>query len=167
MASRGGGTVRRIWKALATAAGLVAVLAGVGSASGGTGEDGVFVLVGRDDRRGSADVGFVVNGTSVRGLYPGATKTITLRVRNPYPFKLTVDALGGKVVRASRRGCAPTAANVVVNAYRGKLPITVGPHSDAVLPGGLPIVMPSGASPKCSATSFDIALRGHGKKAAR
>jgi hypothetical protein len=154
------------WKPVATIAGLLGLVGSLGSA-GWDGDDAHPMILVGNSRGPGADVTFTVLGTPVRGLYPGATKKVVLRVRNPYPFKLSIESLGGRVTGTSRRGCAPTSANLVVRPYEGTLPVTVKPRSEAVLNGGLPVGMPRGATVKCADTRFSIALTGRGRKIAQ
>jgi hypothetical protein len=60
-------------------------------------------LVSRDGHRPDAE--FTVEGTSVRGLYPGAVREIKLSITNPYRFDLQIRSLSGRV-RATSRGAA-------------------------------------------------------------
>ena len=60
--------------------------------------------------------GFGIKATPVAGLYPGATKTLTLRVTNPYGYSIRVLPVKAAVVRTTNRaGCLGIAANVTVS----------------------------------------------------
>jgi hypothetical protein len=157
---------RETWKSIASVAGLVGLVGTLVSASWGGDDAHSLILVG-NSRGPGADVAFTVLGTPVHGLYPGATKRVVLRVRNPYPFPLRIESLGGKVTGTSRRGCAASSANLVVRPYAGRLPVTVRPRAEAVLGGGLPVSMPRDTTVKCADTRFLIALSGKGRKEER
>jgi hypothetical protein len=160
--------MRRLLTATATMAGLVGLLAAFGPTRAPNADASTLSLVSQSDRRGhQPDVRFTVEGTSVRGLHPGAVKAIKLKIINPYGFALRVHHLGGEVTGTSRRECVANSTNLQVRQYSGRLPFTVPARSRAVLTGSLPITMPRQASPKCADTRFTIALSGTGTKATR
>src|SRR4249920_992361 len=57
-----------------------------------------------------------VTSVPVTGLYPGAARTLTVRIKNPYSWKIKVPSLKAKVSAAtSRPGCAGIPANLVLS----------------------------------------------------
>jgi hypothetical protein len=158
----------RLRTAAAGAAGVVGLLAAFGPARPPSVDEPTVYLVSRNDHRGyHQQVQFTVEGTSVRGLYPGAVKEIKLKISNPYSFALRIHALSGKVTATSRRGCAVSAANLRIMDYTGRLPVTVPARSRTVLTGAMPVTMPREATAKCADTRFTIMLSGTGAKAPR
>lgn len=112
------------------------------------------------------DLRFIIEGSSVGGLYPGKTKEIQLYVANRHGFAFRLESLDAKVISTSRRQCVPTGTNIVVKRYAGKLPLTMRANERTKI-GKLPVMMPKDASPKCSDTKFVISLSGTGSKAGR
>jgi hypothetical protein len=108
-----------------------------------------------------------VEGKAVNGMYPGATKQVKLTVVNPYDFHLRLQSLGGKIAKTSRRGCAPTAANLEVRGYSGTLPVDIRPRSRTALAGGIPVMMPRSATAECADVKFFLTLSGIGAKVSR
>ena len=160
--------MRRMRTATAALAGLAGMLAAFGPARPQRADEPTLFLVSRDDRHGyRPDVEFTVEGTSVRGLYPGAVKNIKLSIVNPYGFALQIRSLTGKVRATSRRECAVSSDNLQVRNYTGRLPYTVPARSRAQLNGSLPITMPRQATARCAGTRFTIVLSGTGTKASR
>lgn len=52
----------------------------------------------------SSEPQFTVRG-SVRGLYPGKRKSVTLKVKNPQPYRIKVKMLRVTVGRSNKPGC--------------------------------------------------------------
>jgi hypothetical protein len=138
--------------------GLV-VAAGLMPRSGST------VLVGRSESHGQ--VQFEVEGEPVGGLFPGGHKQIKLSVVNPFGYRLRLVSLTGRVVSTSRTGCPATSASIVVESYRGRLPVTLNARSRTKLAGSIPITMPKDATPRCSSTRFVLSFTGAGEKVSR
>jgi hypothetical protein len=160
--------MRRLRTAAAAAVAMVGLLAAFGPARPQSADEPTLFLVSRDDRHGyRPDVEFTVEGTSVRGLYPGAVKNIKLNIINPYGFALQIRSLTGKVRATSRRECTVSSDNLQVRDFTGRLPYTVPARSRAQLSGSLPISMPRQASARCAGTRFTIVLSGTGTKASR
>jgi hypothetical protein len=124
-----------------------------------------MVLTGRG-HTGYGPHAFVMNGSSVTGLYPGTVRNVGLRLVNPYGFDLRVETVRGLVVASSRRGCRPIAANLVARSYVGTLPVIVPAHGEKKA-GSIPIHMPTKASAACEKTTFTIRLIGSATKARR
>lgn len=150
---------------LGATAGLAGLLAVFGPSEPSEAANQTMVLAGETNRY--QQLQFTVQGTSVRGLYPGAVKQIHLKIINPYGFDLTIQKLQGKVETASRRECSPSAENIQIGEFTGRLPFVVPARSRATLSGALPITMPKWATAKCADTRFKIALAGTGAKASR
>ena len=113
------------------------------------------------------DIRFVLTGEPVKGLYPGAVRSIKVTVANPFGFPIVLRGLGGTLVETSRRGCPATPATLRVRGYSGRLPIEIKPYARRRLPGHLTAVMPVDATPKCANTRLVIALSGTGSRAGR
>lgn len=124
-----------------------------------------IVLVGD---RAEQDTGyhFDIKPSSVRGLYPGATRPINLVFTNSYAFPLRVTSIKGELVSSSKRGCRPTASNLKVSPYSGRLPLTVPPQS-RVDAGHLDVRMPNSVVDACQRAEFTIRITGYATKAAR
>ena len=125
------------------------------------------MLLTHGDRAHYGSVRFTLAGQPVTGLYPGATRQIKVTVTNPFEFALALRSLNGRVAGTARRACAPSAANLRVGDYTGRLPIIIKPYARLTLPGAIPVTMPRGATPKCADTRFTIALAGAGGKVGR
>ena len=110
---------------------------------------------------------FTVTGRPITGLYPGATRQITVTVVSPYRFPLVLHEVSGRLVSTSRRGCPATSASLRITPYRGRMPFTVAPAARTTLPGSLTVTMPRTATPKCANSRFTIALTGTGRRADR
>lgn len=152
----------------AATAGMVGLLAAFGPPQPQDAGAPTLSLISRDDHRDHRpDVEFTVEGTSVRGLYPGAVREIKLSITNPYRFDLQIRSLSGRVQATSRRGCAVSRANLQIREYTGRLPYTVPARGRAHLTGVLPIAMPRQATARCAGTRFTIVLSGTGTKATR
>jgi hypothetical protein len=114
---------------------------------------------------GQAPGHFTVEGTPVKGLYPGAVRQIKLTVVNPERSALRIDRLRGRVVATSRRGCP--VSGLRVDGYDGKLPARVQAHGRTTLPGRLVVTMPADTTPNCSGTKFTIELVADGARTGR
>jgi hypothetical protein len=118
---------------------------------------------GYDDRQ---PFGIAMGGKAPKGLYPGVVREMKLTLRNPYDFALSVKSLRGEVVASSKRKCKPVAANLVVRAYTGKLPVVIPPRGK-VDAKSIPLHMPPAASQACAGAVFTIRLSGTATKAYR
>jgi hypothetical protein len=148
----------------------VAVLAGalaVVALDSPSDPDEALLLVGRDRAPGSGQLRFQLEGRSVRGLFPGATRQMRITVRNPLGVRFSLQQLTAEVSSSSRRGCAVTPANLQVRQYSGRLPVTVEATGSTRLAGTVPVVMPMGASQKCAGAGFVITLSGVGMRMGR
>jgi hypothetical protein len=110
-------------------------------------------------------IGFTIDAPPVRGLYPGAVKPMKLRVVNAGRYDLRITGLTGSVVRTSKPGCAPIAANLTVQD-RHEEPFTVpayGRHDAS----SLALYMPNTVVDPCQGATFTIQLRGTGTEVHR
>lgn len=152
--------LKRWQAALAVAATLAGAYLAAGPSDSRTLDYASLELVGRGQDLGGGRIQFTLSGRAIKGLYPGATTQMKLTVTNPYGFRLQLQHLSSRVTKSSRPGCAPTSINLTTGDYRGRLPITIGAHDRATLPGSIPVSMPSGASVKCAGSRFTITLSG-------
>src|SRR5687767_3531228 len=83
---------------------------------------GLLAAVPASGKRDPGPVGFGVSG-SVQGLFPGARRFMSVRIRNPYHRPMRLVSLSTDVRRA-RRLC--TGSNVDVRPFRGRLSIQPG-----------------------------------------
>jgi hypothetical protein len=128
---------------LATAAGVAAHV----TAPGPRAADGRMELIA------SVKHAVSVTSTPVVGLYPGATKALTLRIKNTYAYPIKITAVNAKIAGATNRaGCAGTAQNLAVTPGRGTLAIK--PRKSA--PVVMTVVMPSTAVDACQGARFAI-----------
>jgi hypothetical protein len=102
---------------------------------------------------------FTVEAAPVSGLYPGATKSMRVRVRNPYNFDLRINRLGAEVVSSSSRACPARPGNLVAGLHEGRLPITVRARQ-AREAGSIPIRMPTSVTNECAGVTFTIRITG-------
>jgi hypothetical protein len=109
---------------------------------------------------------FDIKASSVRGLYPGATRPINLVFTNSYGFPLRLTSVTGELVSSSKRGCRPTASNLKVSPYRGGLPLTV-PAKGRATAGHLDVRMPNSVVDACQRAEFTIRITGSATQATR
>ncbi|WP_430780897.1 hypothetical protein [Actinoplanes sp. G11-F43] len=126
--------------------------------------DEALLLVSRGSEPPGGPLHFTLEGKSVRGLHPGATRQMRIAVRNPLGVRISLQHLTAKVSSTSRRGCPATEANLQVRRYSGHLPVTVAATGRTDLAGSFPVVMPLGASEKCAGADFVITLTGVGHR---
>jgi hypothetical protein len=126
---------------LATAAGVAAHVAAPGPGP----VDGRMELI--------ASVKHTVSVTSapVAGLYPGASKTLTLQIKNTYAYAVRITAVKTKIAGATTRpGCAGTRANLVISRKGGA--IVVKPKKTVAVV--MTVVMPSTVADACQGATF-------------
>jgi hypothetical protein len=102
---------------------------------------------------------FEIEGKSVAGLYPGAARSMAIRVRNPYKFDLKITRLNADVVKSNRRACPARPANLVAGKPSGQFPITVRARQSREA-GSIPIRMPSTVTNECAGVTFTIRITG-------
>jgi hypothetical protein len=127
-----------------------------------------FLLVtsGRNLPHHYGDYGFAITGSTPDDLYPGAHRKVELTIVNPYPFRIRVHRLTGKLTGSSLRGCAPIAANLDIRPYAGRLPLIVQPRGWQRA-GHLELQMPNSVSNACQKAKFTIRLTGDATKVDR
>jgi hypothetical protein len=133
---------------LATAAGVAAHVAAPGPGPG----DGRMELI--------ASVKHVVSVTSspVTGLYPGLRRTLTVRIKNTYAYRVKVTSVKARVAAAtSRPGCTGAAQNLIVTPHTG--PLAVGPRKTAAVV--MTVVMPLTVANACQGATFTITFAAH------
>ncbi|MET8150519.1 hypothetical protein ACIBSW_03565 [Actinoplanes sp. NPDC049668] len=153
--------MKRWQQALAAVAALAGLLAAT-SPPGGSDEQPMVIASAHAGHR-PEPVYLILRG-QLSGLYPGAVKQIKVTLVNDSGHTIRLHRLAGQPVTSSRRECRPSPANLRVLDYRGRLPVTVPPHTRRTLAGSIPIAMPTGATPKCSNTRFSIFVSGAGTR---
>jgi hypothetical protein len=145
------------------ATGIIAAGPYTGAGAG----DSNLVLLGQDNQLRHGPTRFELHGQQVHGLYPGAVREMRMVLTNPYGFRLRLWDISGVISRSSRRGCPATSTSLRVTGYTGRLPVFVGPHSSATLPGSVPLAMPRTAPQRCAGSHFTIALTGMAARVGR
>lgn len=151
-------------------AALSAVLflgAAVTAAGAGAGDEGLPVDVTLVARNGTTGLG--VSGNAVTGLYPGNRGQLTIMVKNPYRFPISVTAVSGHLAATSRPGCKVTYANLTIGRYAGKpaLPARIAPGKQVHL-GYLPVWMPARTvADACQGATFTLRLNATARKATK
>ena len=155
------------WLLTAVALVLTASATLLGGASpGGNADQGVVLTTLRGPSHGYGSYGFDIKASSVKGLVPGARKRIALSFSNPYSFPIRVTAVEGRTISTSRRSCTPKPANLKVEPYAGRLPLTIQPRSRKDV-GALTLYMPNSVSNHCQGVTFTIRINGKATKAGR
>ncbi|GID96510.1 hypothetical protein ACFQFC_27865 [Amorphoplanes digitatis] len=154
--------MKRWQQALAAVVGLTGLLAATSPPGGGTDEQPMVITSAHAGRR--AEPVYLILRGQLSGLYPGAVKQIKVTLVNDSGHPIRLHRLDGWPVTSSRRECRPSPANLRILDYRGRLPVTVAPHTRHTLSGSIPIAMPTGATPKCSNTRFSIFVSGAGSR---
>lgn len=148
---------------LSTIVAAVATVATLASSAASAGPVGVALelsTLGFPFHHGQP-VTFTVKGEAVNGMYPGITKPMKLRVKNPYGFDLKITHLAGKVIHTSRRACQPAA--LTVQRYDGQLPLKLKARQSKSI-GSLPIHMPTWVGNECAGVTFTILIHGTAAK---
>ena len=98
----------------------------------------------------------------VAGLYPGANRSLTVRVTNPYAFPITLSPLKAKVRSSNRAGCSAVASNltVVSTSSRG-VPIRAHAAKTVVLR----VTMPLTVANACQGARFALAFSARATRA--
>jgi hypothetical protein len=106
--------------------------------------------------------GFRLSGLPVRGLYPGVTRPMTVKIKNPYGFSIKVPKVTAKVAATTTvPGCSGVAANLTIKVPKGALVIPKRKTKSLLLQ----IVMPSTVANACQGAAFKITLSARAKKA--
>jgi hypothetical protein len=106
--------------------------------------------------------GFRLSGLRVRGLYPGVTRPMTVKIKNPYAFSIKVPKVKARVATATNvPGCSGVPGNLTVKAPKGALVVPKRKTKTLVLQ----IAMPSTVANACQGAAFKITLSARAKKA--
>jgi hypothetical protein len=135
----------------------LAAIAAVATGAGVTlGQRPQPASLGHTELQASVSATFRIGGVPVSGLYPGATRTMTVRMRNPYPFAVQVVSLRASVARATTLpACAGTPGNLVVSPGAGRR-VTVPAHGGGSV--AILVRMPRSVADACQGAGFRIAL---------
>jgi hypothetical protein len=110
---------------------------------------------GRLELIASVKKGVVLKGVPVTGLYPGASKQLSISVKNTSGRPIKVPALKGKLsVKTSRPGCAGTRSNLILS-WKGKA-VTIPNKKARTL--ALSVTMPATVADACQGATFTIAV---------
>jgi hypothetical protein len=112
---------------------------------------GLLAAVPASGKRHPAQVGFRVSG-SVQGLFPGARRFMSVKIRNPYGRPMRLVSLSADVRRA-RRLC--TGSNVDVRPFRGRL--SISPRRTRVV--RLLVHMQPTVAEECKGARFPLRFR--------
>lgn len=94
-----------------------------------------------------------VTATPLTGLYPGATKTLTLQIKNTYPYAVKITAVKTKIAAATNRaGCAGTRTNLIVSHRGGAFTIKPKKSTSIIMT----VVMPPTVVNACQGATFKI-----------
>jgi hypothetical protein len=94
-----------------------------------------------------------VTSTPVTGLYPGATRSLTLRIKNTYPYPVKITAVKTKIAGGTNRpGCTGTRSNLLVS-HRGGAFAIKPKMTMAVI---MTVVMPATVNNACQGATFKI-----------
>ena len=97
-----------------------------------------------------------VKGVTVRGLYPGAVKTLHVTVTNGEPFKIRLAALKTTIAaNTGREGCTNRPVNLVVRAPKGKVKLAPKKKHGYVLT----VRMPKTVADACQGAKFKITVK--------
>lgn len=155
-----------MFKPLPTAMSAVLLL-GTAAAAYSAGDETLRPEVTLAARGGTTGLG--VSGTAVTGLYPGNKGQLTVVVRNPYPFPISVTAVSGRLAATSRKDCQVTYANLTIGHYAGRptLPARIAAGSQVRL-GYLPVWMPARTvADACQGATFTLRLDATARKATK
>ncbi len=104
---------------------------------------------------------FGITGVPVTGLYPGATRPLTVKVKNIYAFPIKIGTLKATVKSSNRQGCTGAAANLqVVAAGARTVPIRAHKTKTVVLH----VTMPSTVSNACQGARFSLSFSASAKR---
>lgn len=109
---------------------------------------------------------FGLRAAMVSGLYPGTARTSRVTVINPYPYPISVRSIDAQVESTSRRRCRPSARNLRVGRFHGRLPVTV-PARGQVAAGEFEVYMPESVDNACQRATFRLAVSGNARKVGR
>jgi hypothetical protein len=106
---------------------------------------------------------FGIKGVPLTGLYPGATRPLTLTITNTYAFPIQVGVPTAKVAAATTRaGCTGAAANLgISSAGLKRIPIRAHKHKTVVLQ----VTMPVTVANACQGATFKLSFRAKATRA--
>ncbi len=94
-----------------------------------------------------------VTSTPVTGLYPGASKALTVRIKNTYAYPVKVTSVTTNLAATTTRpGCAGTRTNLVVSRRGGAIAIASGKSANVVMT----VVMPTTVVDACQGATFKL-----------
>ena len=94
-----------------------------------------------------------VTSTPVTGLYPGASKRLTLRIKNTYTYPVKITSVKTKLaVATNRAGCTGARTNLLVSRPGGAV-IVKPKNTGSVI---MTVVMPSTVVDACQGATFKI-----------
>ncbi len=129
--------------ALAAAAGVAAHVAAPGA-----GPDR-----GRMELIASVKHAVSVTSTPVTGLYPGASKGLTLRIKNTYPYPVKITSVKTKIAAATNHpGCGGVRTNLLVSRRAGAVKIKPKKTAKVIMT----VVMPATVLDACQGATFKI-----------
>jgi hypothetical protein len=112
---------------------------------------GMLATVPASGGTDGSELRFRVTG-SVSGLYPGARRSMRVKIRNPFRGAIVVRSVTAQVRRA-RRACS--GSNVEVRPFRGR--VRVPARGARVV--GLLVRMPATAADECRGARFPLVFR--------
>jgi hypothetical protein len=101
---------------------------------------------------------FLISGF-VTGLYPGQTKPLVLKVRNPFSSPLTVTEIRIKVTQTNHAGCPAT--DLTATNFSGALLVPPGGQATTTVS----VTMSGDAANACQGARFRMKYQGRGEKA--
>jgi hypothetical protein len=104
---------------------------------------------------------FSITGVPVTGLYPGATRPLTVKVKNIYAFPIKIGTLKTTVKSSNRPGCTGAAANLQVVAT-GARTVPIRAHKTKTVV--LHVTMPSTVSNACQGAKFTLSFSATAKR---
>ena len=133
---------------------MLAAASALGSATPNTTSE-AMLIVSRD----ATATGFIISGTPVHDLYPGAVRRIEISIENPQSRRISVQSIEARLVSSSRPGCRPIPSNLDLKPYHGRLPITVS-RRKRVRVGSIEVHMPNSVVNECQRAVFAIRFSG-------
>jgi hypothetical protein len=105
----------------------------------------------------SGKKGFGIKGVPVRGLFPGATRPLRVKITNTYTFSIRVATPTAKVAAATTKaGCTGAAANLGVISP-GTRRLVVPAHGSKTVV--LRVTMPRTVANACQGATFRLSFR--------
>lgn len=99
-----------------------------------------------------------VTSTPVTGLYPGASKNLTLHIKNTYTFPVKVTSVKTKLATATNHpGCAGARTNLLISSHAGAINIKPKKTKTAIMT----VVMPATVVDACQGATFKITFTAH------